>query len=44
VLLQLQQVPAAGESPKVPVKDQEEPMSPIVAEPVHTPFSVWQLE
>jgi mercuric reductase len=27
LLLQLQQVPAAGESPKVPVKDQQEPMA-----------------
>jgi hypothetical protein len=44
VLLQLQQVPAAGESPEVAVKDQQEPMAPIVAEPVRTPFSVWQLE
>lgn len=40
LLLQLQQVPAAGESPKVPVKDQQEPLSPIVADPVHAPFSV----
>ena len=40
VLLQLQQVPAAGESPKVPVKDQQEPVSAIVAKPVDAPFSV----
>jgi len=40
LLLQLQQVPAAGESTKVPVKDQQEPVSPIVAEPMRAPFSV----
>jgi hypothetical protein len=40
LLLQLQQVPAAGESPKVPVKHEQEPLSPIVAEPVHASFSV----
>lgn len=44
LLLQLQQVPAAGESTKVPVKDQQEPVSPIVAEPMRAPFSVRQLE
>jgi len=44
LLLQLQQVPAAGESPKVPVKDQQEPMSPIVAEPVRASLCVQQLE
>jgi hypothetical protein len=44
LLLQLQQVPTAGESTKVPVKDQQEPVSPIVAEPMRAPFSVRQLE
>ena len=44
LLLQLQQVPAAGESTKVPVKDQQQPMSPIVAEPMGAPFRVRQLE
>jgi hypothetical protein len=44
LLLQLQQVPAAGESTKVPVKDQQQPMSSIVAEPMGAPFRVRQLE
>jgi hypothetical protein len=44
VLLQLQQVPAAGESPEVPVKDEQEPMALIVTEPVHASVSVWQFE
>ena len=44
LLLQLQQVPAAGESTKVPVKDQQQPMSPIVAEPVSASLCVKQLE
>ena len=34
VLLQLQQMPAAGESPKMPVKDQQEPVTLIVGQAV----------
>jgi hypothetical protein len=44
LLLQLQQVPAAGESTKMPVKNEQEPVSPIVAEPVRAPVGVRQLE
>jgi len=44
VLLQLQQVPAAGESPKVPVKHQQEPMAPIVGEAVRAPLGIRQFK
>jgi len=44
LLLQLQQVPAAGESPKVPVKDQQEPMARIVGELVRAFLGILQFE
>ena len=44
VLLQLQQVPAARESSQVPVKDQQEPIALVVAEPVCAPVRIRQFE
>jgi hypothetical protein len=40
VLLQLQQVPTARESPEVSVKDHQEPRPPIIVEKVGFPFRV----
>ncbi len=44
LLLQLQQVPPAGKSPQVPVKDQQQPVTLIVAEAVYTPVRIRQFE
>ena len=44
VLLQLQQVPAAGESPKVPVKHQQKPVTLIVGQAVCAPVRIGQFE
>lgn len=40
VLLQLQQVPPAGESTEVAMEDQQEPTTPVVGEPVCAPVGV----
>ena len=44
VLLQLQQVPAAGESPKVPVKHQQKPFTLIVGQAVYMSVRIGQFE
>lgn len=44
VLLQLQQVPAAGESTEVPMKHQQEPMPLVIGEAVYAPFGIGQFE
>lgn len=44
VLLQLQQVPTAGQSTEMPVKHDEEPMTPVIGEAVYASLRVWQLE
>lgn len=40
VLLQLQQVPAAGESTEVPMKHQQEPMTLVIGEAVCAPLGI----
>jgi len=44
MLLQLQQVPSAGESTKMAVKYQQEPEALVVGEAVCPPFGVGQFE
>lgn len=44
VLLQLQQVPAAGESTEVPMEHQQEPMTLVIGEAVCAPLGIEQFE
>jgi len=43
-LLQLQQVPAAGESPKVAMQDKQQPFAPVVFQAVLPPVTTRQIE
>jgi len=44
VLLQLQQVPAAGKSTEVPMEDEQEPLILVIGEAVNAPLRIRQLE
>ena len=44
MLLQLQQVPAAGQSTEVPVKHQQQPMTAVVPQSVRAPLGILEQE